>query len=394
MHRNSIENSKILYTLLFLSCLNIYEKGNVLFLILILFVIIYFRLKICIDKVNALLCLLLVSISVVVSLCFYDFNAVIKCLNYGGSYIIAITLFNRAKNKDIIIKRLMFSVFLGFTAQIILVGCFNLYKGQPSTRTLYAIWNDGLISVTLIALLSSVIIGYSFYAIVCNNNKMLKVFSIGAFAIVLGMNIMTATRTPFILLILVYFSLFFMYLRNSSILTKKKFWIGILCVIVLVAICYENNLFGIKTYLLKSALIERMGEEGLNTTRIDIAREFMDRIWRYPFGGSFIRTETSKYAHNILLEVYDLYGIVPFMVISVFYIQGIRNIFRMVRKGIFKSVNFLLMGLYLSIMIQMFLEPVIEGFPILFYIFLFIHGVSNSYIDFSERNRYYENSTS
>ncbi len=392
MQIKSIENSKILYFLLFLSCLNIYEKGSFLFLVLILFVFVFFRLKISVDRVNSVLCFLLVSVSVIVSFYFYDLNAVIKCLNYGGAYIIAITIFNHAKNKEVAIKRLMFSIFSGFATQIMLVYLFNLYKGQPSTRTLYAIWNDGLISVTLIALLSSVIIGYSFYAIACNKNKALKVYSIVALVIVFFMNIMTATRTPFILLILVWFLLFVFYTRNSNISTKKKFWMCVLCVIVFAVLCYVNDWFGIKTFLLKSALFERMGEEGIKTTRIDIAQEFIARMWQYPFGGSFARREIGKYAHNILLELYDLYGIVPFVVTFVFYIQGIKNIFYMAKKGIYRSINFLLIGLYLSTMIQMFLEPVIEGFPILFYVFLFIHGISNCYINFSKGNRYYENS--
>lgn len=392
MQRDSIENSKILYILLFLSCLNIYEKGSFLFLVLILYVIIFLKLKISVDKVNTFLCLLLVSVSVVVSVYFYDLNAVIKCFNYGGAYIIAITIFNYAKNKEVVIKRLMFSIFSGFATQIMLVYLVNLYKGQPSTRTLYAIWNDGLISVTLIALLSSVIIGYSFYAIVCNKNKVQKVYTIVALVIVFFMNIMTATRTPFILLILVCFLLFVFYTRNSSISTKKKFWMCVLCVTVFAVLCYINDWFGIKTFLLKSALFERMGEEGIKTTRIDIAQEFIARMWQYPFGGSFGRKEIGKYAHNILLEIYDLYGIVPFIVTSIFYIQAIKNIFYIAKKGIYRSVNFLLIGLYLSSMIQMFLEPVIEGFPILFYVFLFIHGISNCYINFSKGNRYYENS--
>ena len=266
------------------------------------------------------------------------------------------------------------------------------YKGQPSTRTLYAIWNDGLISVTLIALLSSVIIGYSFYAIVCNKNKILKVYSIVALMIVFLINIMTATRTPFILSILVCFLLFVLYTRNSNMSTKKKFWICVLCVIVFAVLCYVNDWFGIKTFLLKSALFERMGEEGIKTTRTDIAQEFIARMCQYPFGGNFIRKEIGKYAHNILLELYDLYGVIPFVITSVFYLQGIKNVFYMAKKGVYKSVNFLLIGLYLSIMIQMFLEPVIEGFPILYYVFLFIHGISNCYISFSKENQYYENS--
>ncbi len=392
MQRDSIENSKILYILLFLSCLNIYEKGSFLFLVLILYIIIFFKLKIFVDKVNTFLCLLLVSVSVVISVYFYDLNAVIKCLNYGGAYIIAITIFKFAKKKDVVIKRLMFSIFSGFATQIMLVYLFNLYKGQPSTRTLYAIWNDGLISVTLIALLSSVIIGYSFYAIVCNKNKILKVYSIVALMIVFLINIMTATRTPFILSILVCFLLFVLYTRNSNMSTKKKFWICVLCVIVFAVLCYVNDWFGIKTFLLKSALFERMGEEGIKTTRTDIAQEFIARMCQYPFGGNFIRKEIGKYAHNILLELYDLYGVIPFVITSVFYLQGIKNVFYMAKKGVYKSVNFLLIGLYLSIMIQMFLEPVIEGFPILYYVFLFIHGISNCYISFSKENQYYENS--
>lgn len=376
------EDSLILYGLLFLSCLNIGEMGSLIFILFCVFALFKLRFLIPIDKNNYLLATCLCLICTVLSFFTWGINDAIKCLNYLGAYVVGYSLFVYAEDKQKIIRYSLFSVFCGFALQIIMVYFYNLYRGQPSTRTMYAIWNDGLISVTLIALLSSIVIGYSFYAIVINKNKILKYFAIGALLITALINITTATRTPFLLFGIVFFILFLFQTRNGDRSAKIKILLSVVLFALFACAAYYFDWFGVRTFLLNSALFDRFGEEGLQTGRIRIAKRFISCMPKYPFGGGLARKEIHNYAHNILLEIYDMYGIVPFLIISVFYIQGIKNIFKVFKYGNDSDCNYLFVGLYIAILIQMFLEPVIEGFPILFYVFLFMHGMCKAYIKF------------
>ncbi len=383
----SVESSKTFFILLFLSCLNINEWGSLIFIFLCVYTIIKLGLEVPVDPNNYLLCTLLSVICALVSLFYFGTNATVKCINYCGAYIIGYSIISKAYNKVKLIKNCLFSIFAGYSCQIIFVFIYNIYKGQPSTRTLYAVWNDGLISVTLIALLSSVVIGYSFYAFFCSKNIVLIIYSFITLIITAMINILTATRTPFLLFAIVYLFLILAFFKNVHLSVKIKFAFVLLGIAIIAIICYQHDWFGIKTFWLNSALFERFGEEGVQTGRIEIAKQFISYMLQYPFGGGFARQEIHNYAHNILLEIYDMYGVIPFFITLVIYIEAIRNIILVVKKGKDVSCNHLLAGLYIAIIIQMFLEPVIEGFPILFYTFLFIHGICNSYIRFSREDK-------
>lgn len=377
---NRIEDSFAFYCLLFLSCLNINEMGSILFIVFCLYSIVKCHFVLLIDKTNYILTMVMCVICMAVSFVTWGLNDAIKCLNFLGAYVVGYSAFINAHDKQKLIKNSMFSVFSGFALQIVLVYLYNLYCGQPSTRTLYAIWNNGLISVTLIALLSSVVIGYSFYGIAVNKKKSLKIFVIIALYLTALANITTATRTPFLLAAFMLLILICAYIKNSDKSVKIRTIVISIIVISLAAFCYIFDWLGVRSFLLNSALYERFSDEGLQTGRIRIAKQFMSYMWRYPFGGGLARKEIHNYAHNILLEIYDMYGALPFLLTVIFYIQSIKNTIAVIKHGQDTNCNYIFAGLYITILVQMFLEPVIEGFPILFYVFLFIHGICTAYV--------------
>ena len=81
-------------------------------------------------------------------------------------------------DEELFIKKLFFTIFLGFTIYLILIFLNNInIKQIEGQRLIRDFWIDRNLSVTLVGLLCSIVIGYFFYSIFCKGKILLKIFS-------------------------------------------------------------------------------------------------------------------------------------------------------------------------------------------------------------------------
>ena len=377
-----IEKSVIYYILITLTCMNFMGQGALICLILGLFCIAKFpEIEI---SFNTFAIAMFVLCIVITALLFdKSFNEILKSFNYLLIYIAGGNCFRHARNKTKFIKNTMFFIFIGFLAQLFLHYLYNLDKKiEEGQRRIYSFWTKVFVSVTLIGLLSAAIIGYAYYGIFICKNKIVKVLSVFSLLLTAVVNLSTATRTPFLLIAVIFVLMSFIYLIKAPSTKKIKVLVTALLLIILAFILYFNNAFGIKTYVETTPLFTRIEKSGMETSRVEIFKLFNGYMLQYPFGGGHISEIVGKEAHNYLQQGYDNYGIIAFLSLISITVHFFKNVILLLKRNTDIELVILITSVFISMFIQCCLEPVFNGYPIEFWMLMMIDGIMsgiNSY---------------
>lgn len=357
-----------LFLLLFLACFNFLGRGPVFFLGFSVFGILFSQ-----RKKWCAICLVYLALSataVVVSLVFYSFEESIKSLVFFLSFYAGYCIFVSNGDSEIT-SRLFFGAVLGFVALLAFFYYSNIIQiGHISgVREMIDPWTKKNISVTLIGLMSCVPIVYSFYCFFCQKRLLLKIIGLFYLTLSIWINIETATRTPFVLMLIVFLVMAFEAYKSDESPRKALRWV-ILFLIILGAGYYLFD------RVADSVLAERFSDERLETTRWEIMGVYLDHMWEYPWGGGFVHKNYHHMAHNMIQELYDMYGfffIVLFLIVLFGMVKRIIVLFRIKKKN---GLLLLVQGLYIGIIIQSLLEPVVEGYPQLLWLLFMTDGVT------------------
>lgn len=378
-NNRTIEDRFLYYALIVCFCANALGRGSIFCMILSVLAVVAFKLEFHVD-VNTVIMLVFAIAVAIVSIVFYTAGDTFKAFNYFMMYVLGYNGYICAKNKGRFIKRTLFAIFLGFDLHLMLTYIVNFGRERIKVRTLYDVWTNELISVTLIGLLSCMIIGYSFYALFCNKNIKLKIFSIISIIIMLLINIGTATRTPILLFAIVYSVTFLIYALNKHDDRLLKAF-GFCCAAaLLVVVAYSFNWFDLRHSLMNNPLVSRFRSEGLETNRWKIDKVYFRYMPEYLWGGSHIYGTVHKMAHNFLQECYDMYGIVAFAALLLVLIEFVGIYVKLIFKPVKRDVDILFAAMGLSVLLQLFLEPVFRGYPPLIFSMLLIFGIEKAYL--------------
>lgn len=381
INKKTFEDSIIHYILIALFCMNFLGRGSFFCLIFAIFAAIRMPRKIMFD--GCALCTLLLTLSVLfISITSSDITEAVKSLNYFLMYLIGLNGYYASENKMNYIKRSVFSIYFGYMLLVLLTFFGNLNEVRIlGQRAIKNIWTGEYVAVTLIGLLSSVIIGYFFYSFFCQKSKLLKLLGLFSLISVFLVNAQTATRTPIILFFVNIAIMSLIYLVNQKGLRTLRTITVFACIVAVIAIIISFDIGGIRTYIENTPLFERFQNEGTETSRIDIAKEHFKYMFDYPFGGSNISSVTGYTPHNFLQQGYDLYGAIAGISLLIIFFCFVRNILCLLKISEKEGVDYLLISLYLSMIIQAFLEPVFTGYPCFLFSLLLIHGIATGYLN-------------
>ena len=383
LQAKSIENNKIFYALIVLACMNFYEEGALLTLILGIYFLCkcHFRF----ETDGTFVGMLVVTFSVIITSIIYNraYVECLKALNFILLYIVGRRGYSIAEDKEAFIKRSMFAVFIGFFLQLILQYAYNFGKTYERARTLYSIWTERAIAVTLIGLLSAALIGYSFYGLFLCKKKYMKILSAAAIILTLIVNLASATRTPIYLMIVNFIIMAIIFFSDNTSGNAKgrvRVFSALLVLVVGVFIAYEMNAFNLKTYVDASALLGRVSYAGIKTQRTTLFTQYNKLMLQYPWGGGHMREIIGRSAHNYLQESYDLYGAISFIALIGFTIHMFANFIKLLRIRGKKDYHFLIISVGLALFTQCCLEPVMTGYPVALWILIMIHGMTTSFL--------------
>lgn len=366
--------------LIILACMNFLGSGSIVFLVF--GILAFFRVGRCKTNTDLFWCIVITCAVFVSSMLFFSLNEAIKGFIYTLVYIFGNNAYEKAKDKNGFILRTVLAIFLGFLIFTILTYWYNLgkepeYEGQ---RILYSIWTQERMSVTLVGLLSSVLVGFSCWAYLFSHQKKYQLLASFGSVFVVLLNVKSATRTPFVLALLVYSVMLCVALFSSAINSKWTLLFSVVAVLSLAGVLYANNAWGVRDYLENSPLFARLENEALETGRWDIMVENFKLAPQHLWGGGEIEQITGKGAHFYLQQCYDMYGVVAAIPMFFLSVNFLRNIWKLLRLQKKNKLDMLFLCMYLSMLVQCCLEPVFTGYPVLFWSLLLIHGMANSYL--------------
>ena len=376
--KKNIESSMLFYILLALACMNFLGRGSLICLVFAMFALLKTKSVMKID--GGFLLALLLSMSVATAaLVFYDLTEVVKAWNYVLLYYVGYNGFVAAEDKTEFVKRTVFAIFAGFGLNVVVTYLYNRNISTGGRRIIYNFWTNELMSVTLVGLLSSVIIGYSFYAIFVHKKLWMKLTGIASVWVMFLFNIQTATRTPIILFIIVYSFMLLVWFISGGWRKRFKWLVLAAVIIVLLATVYAYDVAGIKTYIVDSPLFERFASEGIETARNEIAVYYFEHMFDSIWGGGKVGASYESMAHNFIQEGHDKYGIFATVAMIGLLAGFVKNLCKLLFNP--KSdIDFLFVSMYLALIIQICLEPVFDGYPVVVMILLMIHGMVSAYM--------------
>lgn len=381
--KRGIENNIFFYILPFLATLNIFETGSFLWLFF--------------DVSTLIICLLhnngistksipvfdfvvygLFSIAgILASVIFFGAKESIKAFVPILTFLAAAAVIAIVKDKKAFIKRFIFVLFLAYSIQIALLYFYNLSAARPGERTLISLWGDKLISVTVVAVLCSFVIGFSISKLFNVTKSLRCIFYTIPLSIVFLINIMTSTRTPFLVFAIALFFTFILYVFYTKKSVRNGVLLSVTSIVLIFGVVFGFNLFGIRTTIMSSSIVGRVEESGLNNGRGTIFINHLKSMNMSFFGGSVISAKYG-FAHNIVQESYDLYGIFALIAIILIIFGFLRTLYLGIRK---KDLLIFYIGpIYFAILPQLLSEPIIEGYPVFFWNIIFINTLYKMYL--------------
>lgn len=301
-------------------------------------------------------------------------NWINPVLLYEAGYIISKSSANDQNKR---IRYVIFSMAVGCGVHVIFNIIGNMGKARwelvdviPSKRRMAAT-NLGSISTIIFCLVPFFIL-----------TKDSKIKFIGAMLVVASMCflMMSGTRTQLIILIIVMLVFIITYIikhykKRIPVNQLRKSLFGlIICLLVISVVLL--SIPGIRDRILGSNLSYRYVDpdtRGSDLYRLSLLSEGLSGLLKYPFGGN----PTVHLFHNYWLDIGRVTGIIPLLFILSFDILVFRHMLRLLkRKEIDEDIKYMFLGLYIGILLNFSVEPIMDGYTQLFYQFCFINGIT------------------
>lgn len=313
-------------------------------------------------------------------------ESIIPVILYSVGYLSYSTNISSTQNENVYIKsiRTIASGLFIYAMLNIIVHLNNYGQIVLSNRLILDIWSGGLIQATaqgskLILFVSLLI------SMLVSNMKMSK---IGKLLIVLGAisgiiaSLIMANRSIFVIIVFSFVMslVYSTYLYSNDVRKTIKIILYILLLFLVAFFVYENNLFDLKTSIEQSNLVRRLSQvsDGLidNNPRIKAWLDTLNDLFVYPLGGEKANIGTISSPHNLWFDVGYTTGIIPFFLLCLVTLQYAKYLISLTNlKTITKETKIYIFSLSISLCINMFIEPVLDGHYYLYMTFIFQLGL-------------------
>ena len=271
------------------------------------------------------------------------------------------------------------TVSMGPFIHFILNFLYNL--GKDIERNTYDFWSKDILSATGQATLALMMLVVSIVMLFTNVRGRTKVLSVLVVLAIFIYNLMLAGRTLFVMLLLIFaVSLLFLIAKGNKKSKKYKTLLIIVLITLALVVLYNVNLFGVQDAIESSNFYDRFfgrlaTEDIEEDSRMDRKIFYIENFSRSFWGGINLRP-ICGYAHDIFLDSYDEAGIFALIAIIAFSISVVMRLIRCITSKTLKfETQQLILGMYVAILAQFMIEPIIQGMPWMFILFCFIHGM-------------------
>ena len=382
---DKIKNVLVL-ALLFMAAMNFYAKFFYL-AFASLIVLAFFQRKLLISPIT----FVYLGLGVVMSI--YNHGegimSMIKCFAYVALYIVGynMTIMKTSGTSNVICYdtksaekqgyALLMTVAGGSFAHYVANFIFNYSTNMG--RNTNDIWTGEVMAATGQAAMACLMLGLAVAMIFAPPKKMYRVIGILSIVLILAYNLVLAGRTMLVMLVaLIVVAIVYVRKAFTSSEEKFKLIIGFSVAIIAVAIVFAFNIGNLRDFVLSSNFFGRFGDS-VETLTTDAARAnrkflYLRNSFKYPLGGLNMRNQFG-YAHDLLLDGYDEYGIIGLILLVSVLAFGLRELYKLIRYTDY-SVQFklALLCVYIAALLEFCIEPILAGMPWLFVCFCLING--------------------
>lgn len=273
--------------------------------------------------------------------------------------------------------RLLVAISAGSFAHYALNYLNNL--GDSLGRNTIDIWSGARMAATGQNALACLMMGLSVSMLCLPRKQWHRITAIAVIALMLLYNLVLSTRT--MIVILAALLLIGVCYPKKHVLSKKQrmrsaFTIGMIA--AMVALVFLMNVGAIRDYIKDSLFFNRINGTIRsmfdNGTRTSIKLQFLKNMYRYPFGGMHMRAKFA-YAHDLLLDGYDEYGVGVFALLIAMLIHGGLQVYKIVCRSAYSDYYKLaLLLVYAAILLEFTVEPILAGMQWLFACYCLING--------------------
>ena len=170
--------------------------------------------------------------------------------------------------------------------------------------------------------------------------------------------------------------------KSRTKAVKMLLWL-VIAAVVCIAL-FNSNAFGIKSAFEETNFSKRLNQDNYRSLAEDGRMErtliVLDNAWKYPFSG--MSKEINRYAHNLWFDTIRTVGFVPAFLLLLYTIYVFSSFYKfMKKKEIPMNMKIMMFSLYLGVYLNFMVEPVLEGYPMLFSLTCIFNGMVKSIIN-------------
>ena len=152
--------------------------------------------------------------------------------------------------------------------------------------------------------------------------------------------------------------------RISEKVKKSFIRITIFTSIILISLIliYSLNLFNSQYIFNGYHIVQKFTKGFINDQRFELYFGSFPLMPRYLFGGQHISAILGEQVHDLWIDIYDYAGVITWFIMiifSLFYAKSIIDVYK--QKTINYNLRLLMIGVYICIVLQMFVEPIMTG---------------------------------
>lgn len=407
--------SRMMYILLFLFSLNIFNQSSLILAAVFILVVIFDRGKLYIPANDNVFVVLVFFAAV-----FFVFsaqnglNAGIPAIGCPMAYYIGL----RVQNERIALaqaekqlKSVTTLLVAGMTCHAVVNFLYELVRfgGINSGGTHYDFFSLGAkTSATGAATYLTLFAGMIFYLIMESNSVKKWIAGILLIVIAFAYDIILGGRTFFALVGVSFALSMIVYIWGQKDDIKKMKAIGKLILIALVLgaaaiavyIKYQSTITKLfeSTYLFHRISYANIAQSQdllsffKSSDRGKVRDQYVALMFDYPWGGRKVLSKVGFYAHELWLDVFDSAGIIPFVLIWIVTIQiTFSNLKYILNKKVPIENRVLITGITATVTVQFFFEPVLTGCRALLFSYLLICGIIRSQLSQYRGGTYEDN---
>ena len=364
--------------MLFLTGLNFLNLYPYFIYAAVLFVVLENKRTLMID--NWFIVLLLLSTCFVI---FYpgastSITVILKQYNYPLCYLIGLNLIG-LDNKpspqlyDQQLKIVIVTIALGSFLHYMLNMIYNF---DSTTRNTVDVWTGERIVATGQVCFAIAAIGVFSSWLFSETTKVKKIIAVAGIILAFMYNFILAGRTLFLLTTVSLGVAFVFAARKERISRRVLILLSILFAILFLLLIYSQNLFGVRDWILDSNFSARFNRlQFFEDTRLNNKYAYFAHFFKYPLGGGKLRAEYG-YAHDLFLDTYSDSGLIALLLLVAFVIGMVVLLLRFLKhQEVCDDCKLLVLCVYVTIMMEFFLEPILQGVPWVFCMFCVFGGM-------------------